>query len=161
MSRRSKLLNAEVEKSARLALKSCSKEKIVVRKLEAIIAACKYGISCVARVYGVTDTTLRSWIRRFCEDQTERLKAPPSRRRKSILDANDRTVICDLVNGSSQLTGEILCKKIYEIRGKKVSTSTMYRELEKLGYSHITPRQRHYKQEKEKVEAFKKTSTRH
>ncbi|MDR2067376.1 MAG: hypothetical protein LBP41_00070 [Holosporaceae bacterium] len=57
-------------------------ERIVVRKLEAIIAACKYGISAVARVFVVTDTTLRSCIKRFHGDQTERLKAPPSRRRR-------------------------------------------------------------------------------
>jgi transposase len=156
MSRKSELLNEKLEKSAKMALKKCSKERIVIKKLEAIIAACKYGISLVARIYGITDTTLRSWIKRFSEDETDRLKAPPSRRRKSVLDANDRAIISDLVNGNLQLTGEMLCQKIHEISGKKVSTSTMYRELKKLGYSHITPRPQHYKQDKEKVEVFKK-----
>jgi transposase len=159
MSRRSALLSEEVEKSARLALKKCSQEKLVVKKLEAIIAACRYGISYVAKVYDVTDTTLRSWIRRFREDRTERLKAPPNRRRKSILDHGDRAVICELIKENSQLTGEILCQKVLEICGKKVSQATMYRELEKLGFSHVTPRPQHYKQDKEKVETFKKTST--
>ncbi|MDR0632375.1 MAG: hypothetical protein LBF54_04035, partial [Holosporaceae bacterium] len=50
-SRKSSLLNEEVGRSARIALKECSKEKLVVKKLEAIIASCKHGISCVARVY--------------------------------------------------------------------------------------------------------------
>ncbi|MDR2067375.1 MAG: winged helix-turn-helix domain-containing protein [Holosporaceae bacterium] len=31
----------------------------------------------------------------------------------------------------------------------------MYRELKKLGYSHITPRPQHYKQDNEKAETFK------
>jgi transposase len=156
MSRKSALLGEETEKAARLSLKKCSQEKLVVRKLEAIIAACKCGISCVAKVFGVTDTTLRSWIRRFCEDQTDRLKAPPSRRRKSILNDDDRAIISELIKENSQLTGAILCQKVLEICGKKVSQATMYRELKKLGFSHITPRPQHHKQDKEKVEAFKK-----
>ncbi|MDR1551413.1 MAG: helix-turn-helix domain-containing protein [Holosporaceae bacterium] len=130
MSRKSGLLSEETEKAAGQALKKCSKEKLVVRKLEAIIAACRHGISSVARVYGVTDTTLRSWIRRFCEDRTDRLKAPPGRCRKSILNAKDREVILDLIKENSQLTGVMLCGKVLEICGKKVSLATMYRELE-------------------------------
>jgi transposase len=159
MSRKSELISEETERKARLALKKCSQEKLVVRKLEAIIAACKHGISCVARVYDVTDTTLRSWIRHFLEDETEHLKAPPSRRRKSILNDDDRTVISGLIKENPQLTGAILCQKVLENLGKKVSPATMYRELKKLGFSHITPRPQHHKQDKEKVEAFKKTST--
>jgi transposase len=159
MSGKSALLSEETEKTAKLALKKYSKEKLVVKKLEAIIAACKHGIRCVAKVYGVTDTTLRSWIRRFREDRTERLKAPPSRRRKSILNADDRAIISGLIKENSQLTGAVLCQKVLEICGKKVSPATMYRELEKLGYSHMTPRPQHYKQDKARVEAFKKTST--
>jgi transposase len=159
MSRKSSLLSEEVERSARIVLKECSKEKLVVKKLEAIIATCKYGISCVARVYDITDATLRSWIKRFCEDRTERLKAPANRHRKSILNDNDRAVIADLVGKNPQLTGEALCRKVLEICGKKVSSATMYRELGKIGYSHITPWPQHYKQDPEKVETFKKTST--
>jgi transposase len=155
MSRKSGLLNEDVEKSAKLALQKCSKEKLVVKKLEAIIAACKYGISCVARVYDVTDTTLRNWIKHFREDR-ERLKAPANRHRKSILNDDDRAVISGLIKENPQLTGAILCQKILEICGKKISPATVYRELGKLGYSHITPRSRHYKQDKAKVEDFKK-----
>lgn len=156
MSRKSELLDEKVEQSARLALKKCSKERLVTKKLEAIIAACKYGISYVARVYDVTDTTLRSWIRRFREDQMERLKAPANRHRKSILNNSDRAVISGLIEQNSQLTGAILRQKILEICGKKISQATIYRELKKLGYSHITPRPQHYKQDKTKVEDFKK-----
>jgi transposase len=75
------------------------------------------------------------------------------------LNDKDRAVIADLVGKNLQLTGEVLCRKVLEICSKKVSPATMYRELVKIGYSHITPRPRHYKQDKEKVAAFKKTST--
>ncbi|MDR0632254.1 MAG: hypothetical protein LBF54_03390, partial [Holosporaceae bacterium] len=83
-------------------------------------------------------------IRRFCEDRTERLKAPANRHRKSILNDKDRAVIADLVGKNPQLTGEVLCRKVLEICSKKVSSATMYRELVKIGYSHITQRPRHY-----------------
>jgi transposase len=149
MSRKSALLDKKLEESARLALKKCSKGKLVVRKLEAIIAACKHGISPVAKIFDITNTTLSSWIKRFHEDEIEQLKAPPSRRRKSILNAKDRETILELVSKNSQLTGKMLCEEIYRTCGKKVSSSTMYRELKKLGYSQITPSPKYYKQDKD------------
>jgi transposase len=51
-------------------------------------------------------------------------------------------------------------QKAEEICGKKISKSSMYREIQKMRYSYITPHPQHYKQDKDKVEAFKKTSTR-
>jgi hypothetical protein len=45
MSRKSALLNEEVEKTANLELKAWWRYEIVVRKLDAIIAVCKFGIS--------------------------------------------------------------------------------------------------------------------
>jgi hypothetical protein len=53
-----------------------------------------------------------------------------------------------------------MVQKVQEICGKKISSSSMHREMQKLKYFHITPRPQHYKQDKdkEKVETFKKTS---
>ncbi|MDR1333082.1 MAG: winged helix-turn-helix domain-containing protein [Holosporales bacterium] len=53
-----------------------------------------------------------------------------------------------------------MVQKVQEICGKKISRSSMHREMQKLKYSYITPRPQHYKQDKEKVETFKKTSMR-
>ncbi|MDR3155657.1 MAG: hypothetical protein LBT90_00950, partial [Holosporaceae bacterium] len=38
---------------------------LVARKLEAIIAACSYGITEVAKIYDVTHKTLAFWIKNY------------------------------------------------------------------------------------------------
>ncbi|MDR2268459.1 MAG: winged helix-turn-helix domain-containing protein [Holosporaceae bacterium] len=158
MSRKSLLLSQELAESAKLELKKLGGNALVARKLEAIIAACSHGITEVAKVFDITHMTLRSWNTRFLESRCEQLKAPQSRRRKSILNDSDRVIIKKIIDENSQVTINFLVQKVCEICGKKISKSSMHREIQKMKYSYITPRPQHYKQDKEKVDTFKKTS---
>jgi transposase len=160
MSRKSSYISDELLESAQKELKKLGKDALISRKLEAIIAACKYGISEVAGVYDVTRSTLLFWIKNFKATQLEHLKAPPSRRRKSILSNSDRDAIKNIIEENPQVTINFLVQKVSEFFGKKISKSSMHREIQKMKYSYITPRPQHYKQDKEKVDTFKKTSTR-
>jgi len=159
MSRRSSYLSEELLESAQIELKKLGGNALIARKLEAIIAACKHGITQVAKVYGVTRTTVLFWIKNFLSTKLENLKAPPSRRRKTILNDLDRDVIRKIVDENPQVTINFLIRKVLEICGKKISKTSMHREIQKMRYSYITPRPQHYKQDKTKVDAFKKTST--
>jgi transposase len=85
-------------------LKKLGKEVLIARKLEAIIAACKYGITEVAKVYDITRTTLLFWVKNFQSTKLENLKAPPNRHRKSIPDKSDREVLKKIINEDSQVT---------------------------------------------------------
>jgi transposase len=158
MSRKSLLLSQELAESAKLELKKLGCNTLVARKLEAIIAACSCGITEVAKVFNIRHMTLRSWIKRFSESRLEQLKAPPSRKRKSILNDSDRAIISGIIDGDSQITIDFMAQKLQEICGKKISRSSMHREMQKLKYSCIMPRPQHYKQDKENVETLKKTS---
>lgn len=151
-------ISEEVCELAKISLKKLGKDTLISRKLEAIIAACKYGITEVAKIYDVTYKTLRLWIKIFKESGIDSLKAPANRHRKSILDDSDREVLKKLIEGNPQVTLNFLVQKVQEICKKKISMTSMHRELRKMKYSHITPRPQHYKQDKEKVDAFKKTS---
>jgi transposase len=159
MSRKSLLLSQELAEAAKLELKKLGGNALVARKLEAIIAACSCGITEVARVFNIRHMTLRSWIKRFIESSIEQLKAPPSRKRNSILSDSDRAIIKKIIDGDSQVTIDFMVQKVQEICGKKISRSSMHREMQKLKYSYITPRPQHYKQDEEKAAAFKKKST--
>ena len=57
----SKLLDDVVVEKAKIALKKIGKSALCARKLEAVISAKKHGITQVAKVYGITRTTLTSW----------------------------------------------------------------------------------------------------
>lgn len=159
MSRKSGYLSIELLESAELELKKLSKDALLARKLEAIIAACKYGITEVAKVYGITRKTLLFWIKNFLSTKLDNLKAPPNRHRKTILNDSDREFIKQIVVINPHVTINFLVEKALEVCKKKVSYSTMLREIKKMRYSYITPRPQHYKQDDAKVEDFKKTST--
>jgi len=158
MSRRSSYLSDELLQSAQIELRKLGKDALIARKLEAIIAACSHGITAVAQIYNVTHKTLTFWIKNFQATKLENLKAPPNRHRKSILDDSDRDVIKKIVEENPQVTLNFLVQKVLEICKKKISRTSMHREIKKMEFSHITPRPQHYKQDKEKVETFKKTS---
>jgi transposase len=154
MSRKSSYLSIELLESAEVELKKLSKDVLLARKLEAIIAACKYGITEVAKIYGITRKTLLFWIKNFLSTKLDNLKAPPNRHRKTILNDLDREFIRQIIVVNPQVTINFLVQKAMEVCRKKVSYSTMLREIKKLRYSYITPRPQHYKQDKAKVEDF-------
>jgi transposase len=158
MSRKSSYLDDELLRSAQEELRKLGKEVLIARKLSAIIAACQYSITEVAKIYNITRKTLLFWIKNFRDSKLEHLKAPPNRHRKSILDDSDRVILKNIIEENSQVTINFLVQKILEIRGKKIGKSSMHREIKRIGFSHITPRPQHYKQDLEKVKTFKKTS---
>jgi transposase len=159
MSKKSSYLSDELSKTAKEELKRLGKNVLVARKLEAIISACEHGITEVAKIYNVTHKTLTFWIKNFLSSKLEKLKSPPNRRRKTILNDSDREALKEIIDENSQVTINFLVQKAEEICGKKISKSSMHREIQKMRYSYITPRPQHYKQDKDKVEAFKKIST--
>jgi transposase len=159
MSRKSGYLSVELLESAEIELKKLKKDVLIARKLEAIIASCKYGITEVAKVYGITRKTLLFWIKNFLSTKLDNLKAPGNRHRKTILNDSDRGIIKQIIVVNPQVTIDFLVQKALEVCKKKVSYSTMLREVKKMRYSYITPRPQHYKQDESTVEAFKKTST--
>ena len=156
MSRKSGLLGEELVALAQCALKKLGKNSLITRKLYAIISAQKHGITEVAKINDISRTTLTQWIHRFKKSGIVDLKSPESRRRKSILDSSDREYIACEIKKNPQITIDHLVEKIIDQRGKKVSRSTMHREVKKMKFSYITPRPVHYKQDEIKVEEFKK-----
>jgi transposase-like protein len=111
MSRKSSYASVELEESARVELKKLGGSALVSRKLEAIIAACEYSISEVAKIYGITRKTLLFWIKNFQETRIENLKAPPSRRRKSVLNDSDRAILKEIIENDSQVAVDFFGQK--------------------------------------------------
>lgn len=156
MTSSSKLLDDAVVEKAKLELKKLSKSALCARKLEAVIAAKKHGITEVAKIYDVTRTTLTSWVKLIKNDEIHRLNAPPERKRKNKLNDVQRKQILDWMKDTSQLTINAIRIKIEEVFAVSLSKSTVHRELQKLGYSYIKPRPKHFKQDPNQASEFKK-----
>lgn len=152
----SKLLEDYVVEYAIQALKEMGKDALLGRKLQAVISAKKHGISKVAEVYDISRTTLTSWIKHLRNGALDKLKAPPERKKKTILNNEQRKKIKCWIEQNSQITIDQVHERIQEEFQLKIGRSTVHREMQKLGLSYITPRPKHFKQNADQVTEFKK-----
>lgn len=157
MARTSKLLTPKVVQQAQKGLESIGQNGVIALKLKAIISAQKYGITTVAKVFGITKATLISWIKRL-EESLNQLTVQPGRGRKSLLTIEEKTTIKEWLSHDSQLTIDQVKMKIEQKMGKCLGRTTVHRLMQKLSFSYITPRPKHYKQEAEILEEAKKKS---
>ena len=159
MAQISKLLDQEILKFANSELKKLGKDAYVIRKLQAVIAAHKHGISKVAKIYDISRTTLTSWIHHLKSQSIEKLKAPESRKRKTKLDNDQMEIIRLWISKDPNITIKNVKIGIEETMGQKLSLSTVHRIMKKLNFSYITPRPSHYKKDEKRRIEFKKKST--
>lgn len=158
MARISSAISDQLLEKCKIALKQQRKTGEVGRRLQAIISAKNHGISKVALIFGITRATLMKWIRDFEKWSVEGLLVKKGRGRKRIL-TNQEKKIYEIIKKNPNIRAKELQSLIARDLLVKVGIATVYRMMHRLGYSYITPRKNHYKQDKEKVENFKKKST--
>jgi transposase len=156
MPKKSKLIDNEVVAKAEKALKSMGKQALLVKKIEAVIAANKFGITLVAKVYDISRTTLTAWIKHIKNDRFEALQAPVERKRKDKINNEQKSQIKEWVIKDPQLTLKAIQFKLKAQYQLNVGISTIQRKLKDMNFSYITPRPKHVNQDKTKVEDFKK-----
>ena len=148
----------------RLARKSRDAKQ--VRRLLAL-AAVRDGQSRTeaARIGGVGLQIVRDWVVRFNAEGPAGLidrKAPGKR---PTLGPAERTALARAVEAGPKpyLDGVVrwrlidLVQWLWDSFGVSVSETTVGRELRAMGFRKLTPRPRHYAQDPEALEAFKKT----
>ena len=121
-----------------------------------------------ARVGGMDRQTLRDWVIRFNEQGPAGLINIPSPGAPAKLNAGHKAFLARIVDegptpavhGVVRWRACDLIMRLYEEFALSVSDDTIYRALNKLGFSHLSARPRAYKQDAEATEAFKKSSPR-
>lgn len=156
MPKTSKLLDDAVFINAKEGLKEMGKSAVISRKLQAIVSARIHGISKVAAIYNVTNKTLTFWIKSLKNGSLSDLFPKSKSVRESLISDRAVKVIEEWLNKDPNLTIKKVRLMIKEEMGIEVSKSTVHRLMKKLGFSHITARSVHYKQDKEKLKEFKK-----
>ena len=151
-------LNESLIIQSKQKLKEIPFSKVTV-KLKAIAPLEINSILKVAQVFSVQRNTIKSWIRKFNNNGVEGLKLKIKSPRKSKL--NDKQIE-DLRSWIKSNQGNFTLLKIQKIirenYGVEISHNGVWKMLKRLNYSHITARPVHYKQDKEKLEEFKKNS---
>jgi transposase len=135
------------------------------------IAAVYEGMSRAdaARIGGMDRQTLRDWVHRFNDEGAVGLvnRPPPGNPRR--LTPDQEAELARLVEAGPAAAGlghlarwrcADLKELIQERWGARYHERTIGKLLDRLGFSHITTRARHYRQDEAAMEAFKKTSRR-
>jgi transposase len=121
-----------------------------------------------AKIGGMDRQTLRDWVHRFNEDGPDGLinHAAPGATPK--LTAAQQAEVAALVergpipavDGVVRWRACDLVARIHEQFAVSVSDATVYRLLDRLGFSHVSARPKAHRQSAEAIAAFKKTSPR-
>jgi transposase len=141
-------------------LKICGRQGDVSRKLQAIKSAKENDISLVAKIFGISRHALMGWISAYEAEGMGGLRIHKGRGRKPIISSEEEKVIAEWLEGDNTLTIQALIVRIENDLGKKIKKTATHDLMKKLGFSYITPRPKHYKQNKEEQETFKKKSAR-
>ncbi len=159
MARISVFLTDEIVLSATEGLKKLGKAGLVARKLQAIIAAKKYGISKTADFYAVTKKTLIQWIKELKQESIEALEIQVGRGRKPLVTEAQEAEIKKWISENCNITINQLRLMILENMSISLSSATVHRIMQRLKFSYITPRPRHQKQDQNLKDEFKKKSS--
>lgn len=117
----------------------------------------------VAKSHGVTTTSLRLWILRYNREGIEGLKNKPRSGRKPCLNEAQKEAFCRIVEtGPTAEDGIVrwrcvdLKKWLKEKQNVEVNERTVGKLLKRYGFSHMSGRPVHHKNDPEVIEAFKK-----
>lgn len=160
MARTSVAISDKLLEKCQITLKQQGKTGEISRRLQAIISAKYHNISKVALIFGVTRVTIMRWIRDFDKESIGGLVVRKGRGRKKIFTKDYENKIYKIIKKDPNITAKRLQQIIEKDILVTVGIATVYRLMRGLGFSYITPRKIHYKQDKKQVEDFKKKSTR-
>ena len=158
MSGVSKAISDELFLQAQTALKELGKTGKISRKLQAIIAAKKFGVSMASEVFETSRQSLMTWIKNFEKDAKNGLEIKSGRGRKPITNAEIKNFSAQFLQKNPNTTTEELRQIIKEKHGVSMSLTTANRLMFQLGLSYITPRPIHYKADLLSQKEFKKNS---
>lgn len=143
---------------AQISLKKLGKTGKISRKLQAIIAAKKFGVSMASKIFETSRQSLMTWIKNFEKDTKKGLETKNGQGRKPIANATIKDFARQIMQKNPNTTNAELCNIIQEKHNVILSESTANRLVKQLGLSYITPRPIHHKTDISAQDDFKKNS---
>ena len=99
------------------------------------------------------------WIKDFDRESIGGLVVRKGRGRKKIFTKDYENKVYKIIKKNPNITAKQLQQIIEKDISTTVGIATIYRLMRGLGFSYITPRKVHYKQDKQATEDFKKKSS--
>lgn len=159
MARKSSLITDEILTKVQSLLDGMGNNAKGIIKLKAIVAAKEHGITTVAKIFNVSKNTITQWIKKLRDNPESIFKVLSGRGRKNKLSESQLNEVKSWISKNPSITIKQLINDINEVFGIELRKSAVHTIIKKLSFSYITPRPKHYKQDKSKHDAFKKKST--
>lgn len=131
---------------------------IIANRLQAIISAHKHGINKVSDVLGIDRTSIFRWAKKLDNQGFDSLKNSAKHKDGIKLKKHHKDQIFKWIGTNPNITRQEIVQKLKDEFNLKISISTARRAMKSVGFSYITPRKNHYKQDKNESAKFKKNS---
>ncbi len=153
------IINKKLADKAKQALSQLKQQGVKANRLKAIIAAYNHGIKKVSEVLDCDRTSINRWANKLDKEGAEFLSNGAKHKEGIILKNHHKEQIKKWIESDPNSSRQSIQKKLKDKFGIMVSLSTVRRAMKYSGFSYITPRKSHYKQDLKKVEDFKKKSS--
>jgi transposase len=154
------IINKEIYEKARNGLSQLKSQGTAANKLKAIIASYSHGSKKVSEIFDVNITSIYKWAVKLDREGYKSLINKAKHSDGLKLKKSHKKVIKEWLAKDHNISIIEVKERIKDHFNLKVSRSTAHRAMREVGFSYITPRKNRYKQDKEKVENFKKKSPR-
>ena len=153
------IIDQELADKARQALIKLKSNGTTANKLKALISANKHGVKKVAEVFDIGRTSIYRWANELNKEGLSKMINSPKHQDGIKLKKQHKEKIKKWLEKDPNLSINAIKEKIKNQLNIDVSKSTVHRAMKDSDFSYITPRKNHYKQDREKVENFKKKSS--
>ena len=162
MARPKELINAKLTAQAKADLQRIKDHKICQR-LQAIISSEHHSITTVASINGVGRDTIWRWIKNYRQAGLAGLQDKPKGHRHSKLTEKQWQEVEKWLTESCDSKGEAVHWTLPKLRdqikrdfGIRISRTSLWYHVHKMGFRQKTPRPVHAKADRQAQEAFKK-----
>ncbi len=153
------IINEEIYEKARNGLIHLKSKGTAANKLKAIMASYKHGAKKVSEILDVDITSIYKWTIKLDREGYRSLINQAKHQDGIKLKKIHKERIRKWLEKDPNISITDIKEKIKNQFNIDLSKSTIHRAMKDSGFSYITPRKNHYKQDKEKVENFKKKSS--
>ena len=150
------IIDSNLCEIAKQTLLKLGKIGTVSKKLQAVISSHKHGIKKVSEVMNVSRASIYLWSKQLENGDFEGLINKSKHQDGIKIKKEHKASIKAWLEEKPSLTIKEVVILLKENLGITVSKSSAHRAMQDSGFSYITGRKRHYKQDKKKVESFKK-----
>lgn len=137
-------------------LKKLKIEGTLFKKLQAVKLAYEHGIKETSNFLNVFPVSIRNWARLINEGNLDSLKIGSKHKDGIKIKQLHKNQIAKWIKANPNITITSIQQKIKDKFDLEISWSTARRAVKAIGFSYITPRKLHYKQDKVEVDKFKK-----